>query len=806
MRKRASIIVNCIWVVAVLVFGILQCRTGYAQVSEYTIDTNMVKSEPFLYATDNTDGKARLYCINEDGSVANSVQVQETAKGSRFVGLSVRQNVYVLLEETTKEKGNSSVQYRIAEYSPELTLLSYSRPICLEDDSRLTGFSADDAAYYLTIVDADRTSAVVYRVLREEQPGAETETEEQEPVQAEEILLSAAGNGRTILQARYQGGRMLLYLDDGSGASDFAPDEALRELFNGRHFTWKQYLGMHTEVIFRYTVVVLGGLLVLLIVEGVLRKKNRLAYLIVVLETVLLVVAAGNVWFAFRLEYSGEQERCRELSEIYLKQLAAEDVFLAGVMSDEEQYYSGETYYRQQARMKELAEGDGTSRYFQDICLVRLSDGTVTAGTGEWNGQDISSLYTAEVRNLYEQAVNDRRYCTRDIRIGSRGYHLGCAVIGGGNADGYALVSILSTDFDLPAWRHILLRDVLIGLGAYAAVSLLCILFLTAQSRDIGKLNKAMQSVAGGSQEVERPAVHGTDMESMWNSINETDKTIKKMSYSRLRIFEAYYRFAPKGIEKLLEKNSILEVDSGDERSLAGSLAIVGADYAGADAMKERNSLIQLIEKRQTEQGGVVVSSDTRLSVLKILFAEKKGDTVQFAVDLIRDILGDQGLHGINASVFLFRSQFTYGVAGTESQCYTFLDTGDRFGQGEYAKWLRSLGLRVVVTEAVMEDGCRGKDVRYLGYVDGNGGREKLYEVLDACPARERRTKLQLREKFEQALRLFYQYDFYLARSTFSEILRELPEDRISKWYLFACEKHLNETHGEEIDCGLHYE
>ena len=111
-----------------------------------------------------------------------------------------------------------------------------------------------------------------------------------------------------------------------------------------------------------------------------------------------------------------------------------------------------------------------------------------------------------------------------------------------------------------------------------------------------------------------------------------------------------------------------------------------------------------------------------------------------------------------------------------------------------------------MVTEELMQSGCRDKDTRYLGYVSAGGGRVKLYEVLDACPNRERMAKLQTKEKFEQALQLFYQYDFYLARSTFSELLRELPEDRLAKWYLFACEKRLNEAHGEAVDCGLHYD
>ena len=47
--------------------------------------------------------------------------------------------------------------------------------------------------------------------------------------------------------------------------------------------------------------------------------------------------------------------------------------------------------------------------------------------------------------------------------------------------------------------------------------------------------------------------------------------------------------------------------------------------------------------------------------------------------------------------------------------------------------------------------------------------------------------------RFEEALRLFYEKDFYFARSRFSEVLRFSPDDELSKWYLFECERYLND-------------
>ena len=98
--------------------------------------------------------------------------------------------------------------------------------------------------------------------------------------------------------------------------------------------------------------------------------------------------------------------------------------------------------------------------------------------------------------------------------------------------------------------------------------------------------------------------------------------------------------------------------------------------------------------------------------------------------------------------------------------------------------------------------------VRYLGYLLLSDSQERirLYEVLDACPLREGKQKALTDQKFQKGLSLFYQHDFYLARSTFNEVLRENPEDSMAKWYLFTCEKYLNETHRKGDICRLHPE
>ena len=75
--------------------------------------------------------------------------------------------------------------------------------------------------------------------------------------------------------------------------------------------------------------------------------------------------------------------------------------------------------------------------------------------------------------------------------------------------------------------------------------------------------------------------------------------------------------------------------------------------------------------------------------------------------------------------------------------------------------------------------------------------------MLDAYPVNERQKRAAMLEVFQKALNLFYQDDFYLARSQFMEVLKECPSDEVAKWYVFLCEKCLDSRQGEKTSLAI---
>ena len=59
-------------------------------------------------------------------------------------------------------------------------------------------------------------------------------------------------------------------------------------------------------------------------------------------------------------------------------------------------------------------------------------------------------------------------------------------------------------------------------------------------------------------------------------------------------------------------------------------------------------------------------------------------------------------------------------------------------------------------------------------------------------------------DKFDEALNSFYEKDFYISRTLFSDILKEMPDDALVKWYVFESDRYLNESVDENTFKNLH--
>lgn len=354
-------------------------------------------------------------------------------------------------------------------------------------------------------------------------------------------------------------------------------------------------------------------------------------------------------------------------------------------------------------------------------------------------------------------------------------------------------------------------KYVMYGAGFTLAATLLLGLIIWLQQRPFHKLRKHLVGMAEGKedwtfleQERDPSWLESNEIRSFKNSLRQILSDVARTSYRQYRVLQGYYRFAPKQIEKIFGKNSILEVDASDSAHVTGTLAFVACPQHKAmgerEYLRKVNLEMEALGEKQQEYGGILLSGNSDLTSLQLLFQEETKKALQFGIDVVMNWEKEKKEQFF---VLLHRTALIYGIAGNDQQALTYLISREMKMLEKYVERFRMAGIRMAVTDSVYELIKTETSARYIGYLDSEGLAFKVYEILDACPAGERQRRIHTKEKFEQALNLFYQEDYYLGRNLFTEVLKESPDDEVAKWYLFLCEKCLDAEHGKNVSGAL---
>ena len=314
--------------------------------------------------------------------------------------------------------------------------------------------------------------------------------------------------------------------------------------------------------------------------------------------------------------------------------------------------------------------------------------------------------------------------------------------------------------------------------------------------KDLIVLEQALKDTALGNSIKERPMTLGNDIKNMWDAVSEIHKRIEKLQYSKFKIMEAYYRFAPKNIELILGKKSILEVRNGDSRTFDGTISFIKIHTDYINRQKRLDSVISAIGEYAAKNEAMIIGKDVDISNLQMVISDQQTDIIKSLVDIFKNHAEE--LDHKLTTMFLYRTKFTFCIVGNESESSLSLSY-DYYNDKEILSgivaFLDAMDLGMVVSKWVQErDGYDG-NLRFIGYGGEaeNGAGIALYEVLDACDEKQRSEKLATLDRFNEALKLYHDKDFYLARNMFSEILKETPTDKLVRWYVFESEKYLTE-------------
>jgi hypothetical protein len=305
------------------------------------------------------------------------------------------------------------------------------------------------------------------------------------------------------------------------------------------------------------------------------------------------------------------------------------------------------------------------------------------------------------------------------------------------------------------------------------------------------------------------------DLGKMSRAVTEMGVSLAIKQYETDRMIESYSRFVPRDADRLLGRAGIMEVRTGDVAEIDEYIAIVSVENRNAvmhsmdshGFMAFVNSCFTSILEFANKRSGALLSGEF-LETLPILFSgrlgAKEGDSIRFGLDLIdRMSGGDTGLPAPDFFILLHKTDFLYGIAGTDDKAFPFISSAElNFLSGCNAP-LRKLGIRMAATgqyfdRLTPDESEKVKNLytkRHIGLISfADESRDyKIYEILDCLSDKERNLRVSYDERLQNAIEMFYRNEFYSAMVEFSAILKFNPGDGLVRWYAFACEKYFNE-------------
>ncbi len=808
------------WAVASAAWLIILTISTFLYVQSASRDTfsaqnHVTRSSGYTYVTDNGLKEGLVFQM-EGKKIASFFHTGSLAYLADYQTAQIAvldENPYVVFQKNKDDNGRDITEYAVVSFNTDMEPTAITAPFRFNLPVELSGFSVSDDRLYFTGISENRRMVYVYSVSALQMESITSTAISSEAVSkwekssadVKEVTSTGSEGDRYYANANYEDGALNVRMDN-ELAGEFAYDTEAGADFSAKKMTPALYL-LKAGVTAPFLLILLfGGVFVILLICVVLDHKKRIAYMIAVSEGLLLF--AFGVLFVL---YVADGKSASEKGYALWASQTVSSVFDGYELTDlsDSSVYSSSDYGVIASRLIRIGETDYNGQFYTKAVDIAYTDNTSLLSYDGDNFQSISDKYGNDAATLMSSCIsNSSVQSTWGKYEGKPAYYVAVPLSKSG-LNGYGALVVAQANKAALYYTSGNLAMLLALLLLFVVGSILLIFLLYVQNKDLSYLQNALIKLSRGDTEIQKPVVIGKDMNTNWNSVFEIQKNIRNISREKIKTYEAYYKFAPKGVEKILDLSDATEIKGNEHVTRKGTIATMSV--MGDLSMRERNrdafsELYEDLERCRDKYNGIFVSHTNNFDLMKYLFLEDEKETVGFGTDFVHKIRQLQGQIGGTAAMLLHYTPFHYGVVGVKDQASIYLTSPNSKYMDALAEWLLKKKLPLVITEDLYNHEKTDASLRYIGFVIVDGNELKLYEVLDALPASVRFLREDTAKSFADALRLFYERDFYFARNIFSEILRKAPEDQIAKWYLFECEKYLDEAVPEDYTGALHME
>ncbi len=375
--------------------------------------------------------------------------------------------------------------------------------------------------------------------------------------------------------------------------------------------------------------------------------------------------------------------------------------------------------------------------------------------------------------------------------------------------DGTTLLAVLGLDMTDRNARAVLQRattmSLLAAAIALAAALVSSILLGTYMTRGIIALDRVVRSFSEKNMEVRAEVKSADEVGRLGHSFNAMAGIIQRYSQQLESLLKAYGRFVPHDFLRFLKKQSIVEVQLGDQ--VQEQMTVLFSDIRNFTTLSEKmspvenfnfiNSFLSRIGPEIRRNHGFI---DKYIGdAIMALFPRRPDDAVRAAVD-IRGRLAEYNEHRhksgydpVEIGIGIHTGALMLGTIGEQER----MDGSVISDVVNIASRLQTLtkeyGSKILFSDSVLAELADPKLYRYrhLGQVPVTGKRQTIpiYELFQTDPVADVSRKQRTRAHFERAVSLFEAMMLEEAMKLFQAIVRAHPEDSAAHYYLRQCRR-----------------
>lgn len=330
----------------------------------------------------------------------------------------------------------------------------------------------------------------------------------------------------------------------------------------------------------------------------------------------------------------------------------------------------------------------------------------------------------------------------------------------------------------------------------------------------IGQIRSCTDNMVNGNFELEERKERNTEFYYIWKNLVRISNLLQKQSYAGKNVLQYYFRFAPVNFETLFGKERLSDVENGSLVLAEGDVEIIYTSHkkdllnasAGRNkpdkAIKRLNRLLDIVSSKNRNGKGILVPGECSIGSVKLMYKDPV-EAIKLGIESMA-LLDIEDYDKEPAFIFIHSGTFLCGMAGNSEIAYPYVTSPELEFLDSYSEFFREMGIRMIITG--QSDAIQNTyQIRHIGYISYEAMNEKIeiYEVLDALKPKEKYRRKNTMAKFKKGIELYYAKDYYLARNYFSDVLKESPNDGVSKWYLFTCEELLNSEYKSDLGFGM---